>query len=204
MGENRIQYLNVFERFLPEKTARYCFDLWDQYGFEFKITKSRKSKLGDFRFDHRTKRSTITVNHNLNRYSFLVTYLHEVAHYMTFKAYGNSVQPHGAEWKANFKKVSQPILQSNILPEDVLAALSSYLKNPKATSCTDPQLVRALNQYDGNALKPLLFDLPIGSNFQFNSKTYKSLEKKRTRIVCLELKSGRKYLINGMAQVEQL
>ncbi len=194
----------VFERFLPKEAARYCYDLWDNLGFEFKITKARKTKLGDFRYDPRNKKSTITVNHNLNPYAFLVTYLHEVAHFVTHQQHGRAVSPHGKEWKQNFKKISLPILRPEILPEEVLRALAGYLKNPAATSCTDPTLTRTLNAYSPNNDEIMLIDLPLGSAFRFNNKIYKSLEKKRTRLICQEHKTGKKYLINGAAHVELL
>ncbi|MCR9251859.1 MAG: SprT-like domain-containing protein [bacterium] len=197
----RSSFLPVFQRFLPEGAAKYCFGLWMELGFEFKITKARKTKLGDFRFDPRTNKSTITVNHNLNPYAFLVTYLHEVAHHITHQEYGRKVMPHGKEWKDNFKKVSLPVLTPEVLPDEVLRALAGYLKNPAATSCTDPNLTRVLNGYSSQDNETLLMDLPIGSYFQFKNKIYKSLEKKRTRLVCQEHKSGRRYLINGAAQV---
>ncbi len=199
------KYLNVFERFLPQEAAKYCHDLWSNMGFEFKITKSRKSKYGDFRYDPGKKKSTISVNHDLNPYAFLVTYLHEVAHFMTHQEHGNKVQPHGKEWKQNFKKVAIPMLKPEILPDPILRSFSGYLKNPAATSCSDPHLTRVLSQYnDGSKNEIMLFDIPIGSYFQFRNKVYQSLEKKRTRLVCLEIKTGRKYLINGVAQVKPI
>jgi len=79
------QYFEIFERFLPPGSANYCHDLWRKHGFEFKIKKGRKTKLGDYRYDPRQKKHTITINNDLNSYSFLITYLHEVAHLITLE-----------------------------------------------------------------------------------------------------------------------
>ena len=197
------EYFAVFERFLPKEAAKYCYGLWNELGFEFKITKARKTKLGDFRYDPRTQKSTISVNHNLNQYAFLVTYLHEVAHHITNKQFGRKVSPHGKEWKNNFKKISLPVLNPSVLPKEILEALAGYLKNPAATSCSDPNLTRVLNGYSETDDKVLLMDIPIGSVFVFNKKIYQSLERKRTRFVCKDIKSGNKYLINGAARVKK-
>ena len=105
------QYYQIFEKFLPKESAQYCYDLWKKHGFEFKIKKSRKTKLGDYRFDPKIGKHIISVNNDLNQYSFLITYLHEVAHLLTFQKYKNKVAPHGEEWKNEFKLVALPVLK---------------------------------------------------------------------------------------------
>ena len=45
------------------------------------------------------------MNGDLNPYSFLITTLHEFAHLHTFQQHGNRVNPHGDEWKTNFRKL---------------------------------------------------------------------------------------------------
>ncbi|MFY0601553.1 MAG: SprT-like domain-containing protein [Cyclobacteriaceae bacterium] len=192
---------NIFERFVPEKAATYCNRLYDYFGFEFKIKKSRQTKLGDYRFDRQTGKHTITINNDLNRYSFLVTYIHEVAHLVTFKEHGRKVSPHGAEWKANFIKAMQPVLNEEVFPKTVFLALQNYFKNPKASSCSDPVLFNVLRQFDAESDTLPLSKVPIGEVFQFNGKSYLKLEKKRTRSVCQEVDSKRRYLISEVAPV---
>ena len=68
-----------------------------------KITKPRKSKLGDFRILI-NGRGQISVNENLNRYAFLITITHELAHAFVWKRYKTRVMPHGKEWKSTFKR----------------------------------------------------------------------------------------------------
>lgn len=198
------QVVDLFNRFVPEKAAPYCAELYDHFGFEFKIKKARQTKLGDFRYDPGTKKHTITINNDLNPFAFLITYVHEVAHLVTFAEHGRKANPHGKEWKKNFKKVANPILSPEIFPEPVLQSLKNYLKNPKAASCSDPVLFQVLKQYDQNNGKTLLKHLSAGEEFIFNSKHYRYLEKRRTRMVCLEKKSSRKYLINQLAEVKKI
>lgn len=200
-GDSVVQ---LFERFVPLKAAPYCARLYDYFGFEFQIKKARQTKLGDYRYDGRTKLHTITINNDLNPFAFLITYLHEVAHLMTFRDFGKSVSPHGKEWKSSFKKVAKPVLSEEVFPSGVLSSLRQYLKNPKAASCSDPVLYEVLKSYNKSDDTIFLKSLSEGDHFLFNNKTYQYLRKQRTRIVCLDKTNNRKYLINQLAEVKRV
>lgn len=195
------QVVKLFERFVPATAAPYCARLYEHFGFEFKIKKARKTKLGDFRYDPRIKKHTITINNDLNPYAFLITYIHEVAHLVTFEEFGNKVNPHGKEWKKSFKQVAKPILSEDVFPAPILLSLKNYLKNPKAASCSDPILFQVLKQFDEENGMILLKQLKSGDRFTFHDKEYLYLEKKRTRILCELIGTKRKYLINQLAEV---
>ncbi|MEQ9403658.1 MAG: SprT-like domain-containing protein [Cyclobacteriaceae bacterium] len=190
----------VFEKFVPPEAVSYCNKLYERLEFEFKVKKARQTKLGDYRFDPYSEKHTITINNDLNAYSFLVTYLHEVAHLIAFKRFGNRVQPHGREWKQSFREVAEPMLSDKVFDPRVLNALKRYFNNPKASSCSDPVLYNLLKQFDGKDV-PQLKDIAIGEVFIFNKRTFRKLEKKRTRSICLELKTNRKYTIAEIAEV---
>ena len=191
----------VFQKFVPPSAVDYCVKLYQRLGFELKIKKARQTRLGDYRFNPKTNKHTITVNNDLNPYAFLVTYLHEVGHLIAFKKYGRQIQPHGKEWKQAFKEVSEPMLSEHVFHKSVLAVLQKYFKNPKASSCSDPALYQVLKQFDEPSGKVLLRDVSIGKSFIFNKKAFIKLEKKRTRSVCQEITSNRKYLISEIAEV---
>ena len=191
----------VFQRFVPATAVSYCNKLYQQLGFEFKIKKARQTKLGDYRYRPDTNRHTITINNDLNTYAFLVTYLHEVAHLIAFKAHGRKILPHGKEWKKYFQEVATPMLREEVFPKSVLGALHRYFKNPKASSCSDPILHQLLKQFDTPGDSVLLKNIQIGQQFTFNGKAYIKLEKKRTRSVCQEVVTHRKYLIAEIAEV---
>lgn len=192
---------NVFHRFVPAEAVTYCHKLYEYFGFEFKIKKSRQTKLGDYRYDRKTKKHTITINNDLNPYAFLVTYIHEVAHLVTFDEHGRKASPHGIEWKTSFIKVMKPILNEAVFPENVLLALQNYFKNPKASSCSDPHLYNVLRQFDAPSAFVPLSKIKIGETFTFNEKAYLKLEKKRTRSLCEQVENKRKYLIAEIAPV---
>jgi predicted SprT family Zn-dependent metalloprotease len=78
----------------------------------------------------------ITVNGDLNPYSFLITTLHEFAHLHTYLKYGTRVAPHGEEWKNCYRKLLLPIIDSKKLPNDIEKVLMNSLISTKASSCT--------------------------------------------------------------------
>lgn len=206
MISENVQYkiLQAFKLHVPEPAVNYCFNLWKQYKFTFKIRKPRLSKAGDYTYIPSKKLHIITVNSNLNPYNFLITYIHEVAHFVAFEKYGRKIMPHGKEWKLSFSTLMQPMLNNNILPDDILKVALRHFKNPKASTSGDPELVRVLSRYNNSQSKNLIMleDVPSGSIFTFRSKIYQKLEKKRTRIICADSKTGRKFLISKAAIVE--
>lgn len=199
--------LQAFKLHVPEPAVNYCFNLWKQNKFTFKIRKPRLSKAGDYTYIPTKKLHVITINSNLNPYNFLITYIHEVAHLVAFEKYGRKIMPHGKEWKLTFIDLMQPVLNTLIFPDDVLRVALQHFKSPKASTSGDPQLVRVLSRYNSNMqLKNymILEDIPPGSTFTFRSKRYRKLEKRRTRIVCADAQTGKKYLISKAAMVEPL
>lgn len=192
---------SVFQRHIPEFGVDYCYQLWKTFDFKLKISKKRNSKLGDYRYDPRTKSHAISVNHNLNPYSFTITYIHEVAHLITQIERGRTVLPHGIQWKQNFKKLMLPLLNEKMFPMDILSPLALHMKNPKATSTADERLFRALKKHDETSSEILLNEIESGSKFLFNKKVYIKLEVRRTRSLCLQVATNRKYLISETAPV---
>ncbi|MBC8111341.1 MAG: SprT-like domain-containing protein [Verrucomicrobia bacterium] len=194
--------LTLFEKHVPQEAVAYCFQLWKTSDFRFKITRKRNTKLGDYRFSPE-KGHQITVNQNLNKYSFLITFLHEVAHYQVVTTYKKNKLPHGKEWKNRFAQLAAPVLNESIFPKEILNPLQLYMQNPKASSCSDPTLMNALRLFNTNEEKiTLLADLQIGETFRLNRRVFRKGEKRRTRALCEELSSRKKYLISVMAEVE--
>ena len=190
--------------YLPVTANLYCFRLWEKYPFDVKLSAPRKTKLGDYRCRPDSGKHLITINSDLNRYSFLVVYLHEAAHCIAGIKYGPGIKPHGHHWQQQMKSLLAPLMSPDIFPRDILEALRSYLKAPKAASCTHPQLTRVLRKYDAPCSKIMLEQLQDGSEFLFNSRQYQKLGVLRTRVTCLEAKNNRKWLISKLALVEPL
>jgi len=187
---------SILQIHVPEPAQAYCLALWKYAPFELKLTRNRQSKVGDFTSRRHQAHVRITLNHDLNPYLFLITYVHEVAHHHTHLKHGNRVDPHGDEWKESFKDLLIPILQESVFPDEILHLLRLHMVNPKASSFADAELTKALRRYDpGNESQLVLSDIPEGCLFKFQGRFFKKGKLRRTRVLCLELKTKRQYLI---------
>lgn len=200
---NKYEFYQLTTSHFPEAALDYCCDLWRLYDFTLKISKDRKTKLGDFRYTRLTNEYQVSVNKGLNPYAFLITYIHEVAHVCTYRRYKNKVKPHGPEWQQNFRQLAAPLLTSEVFPADILKPLMAYLQNPAASTSGCPPLTMALRCYDKqDHAQQLLAQLETGTKFIFKDRTFIKVGKKRTRALCQDLHNGRNYLIPEVAQVE--
>lgn len=203
MHKNRF----VFEKYFPEHSVEYCFQLWQKFAFHFKITPPRKSVYGSYRFLN--GRHIITVNGNLQPEAFLVTYIHEVAHLSAFEKFGRRLRPHGEHWQAEFRDLMQPVLSPSVFKEDVLMALTRHLANPSSTSCVDEVLHTLLQKgvrqhEDSNpdhdpAIS--ISSLLPGQHFLFEGRTFKMERKMRKRFLCTDIRLQKNYLFQPVAAV---
>jgi SprT protein len=193
---------NVLAQYMPAAAAPVIARWIDYFQCEFKISKNRATKLGDYRHPFKDTGHKISVNNNLNPYAFLVTTVHEFAHLLTWNEHKNKVKPHGEEWKRNFKRMMVPFMDKQIFPEDIHQAIISYLNNPSAASCTDLKLSRALKRYDLSADVSRLEELPLNTIFTVrDGRKFKKGEKLRKRYRCVCLDNGNTYLFNPLAEV---
>lgn len=196
------QITRIMNRHVPELAQAYCLDLWLQYPFRLHITPKRLSKLGDYRYHKEKKTHVITLNATLNPYSFLITYLHEIAHLIAFQKHGFRIAPHGKEWKNSFKHLMQPMLNEKVFPKEILLPLTKYMLNPKAASGSDHKLSLALQKYDQQDGSMPLAKVQIEQAFQFRNMTFVKEAVRRTRALCRDLNSGKRYLVSEIARVQ--
>lgn len=200
--EKREKSLVVLRRFMPEGTAEIAYEWIQAYRFRFRISKSRSSRFGDYRSPVAGGIHKISVNHDLNKYAFLITFCHEVAHLITWEKYKDSVAPHGKEWKFEFSQLLKKFVGKDIFPRDVEYALMKYMRNPKASSCSDQDLYRVLRRYDENEVLHLE-ELPMDALFKMGTgRVFRKGIKKRTRYLCQEVESRQLYYVSGVAEVE--
>ena len=198
----------ILAKYLPESAVETCTDWIIQHQVKLKITRSRASRYGDYTSPTGHSGHVITINHNLNKYFFLLTLIHELAHLQCHERYNGRIPPHGMERKNEFIRLLDPELERKFFPADLVNAISRYMNNPAATSCSDINLMRALKKYDEGERKNLyhLEDLPGDSIFiladEKKGKRYRKGEKLRKRFRCLELNSGYHYFISPVAEVE--
>ena len=195
---------DVLARYLPEHAVDTLFELVKMYGVHLKIVNERVTRHGDYHRDasgyHR-----ITVNANLNKYRFLITLVHEIAHLAAFEKYGRNIKPHGEEWKSTFQKLMLPMIRPQVFPNQLLPLLARHFRNPKASSDTDATLSLALKEFDEKSDKNYIFEVPYGSRFRiYNGRVFEKGPQRVKRFECRELSSGKIYLFSPNAEVELL
>tara|TARA_R110002049_G_scaffold290340_2_gene473665 strand:+ start:397 stop:993 length:597 start_codon:yes stop_codon:yes gene_type:complete len=190
--------------FIPPSAKPMITELLTSDNLMVKVKNERKTRHGDYR-ELPNGKHQITVNSNLNCYRFLITLIHEIAHFEAYKKYGRLIKPHGKEWKQTFQHLMLPFLRPEIFPMELLPLLAKHFKNPKASSDTDTQLAFALKQFDESNDKTYVFQLPLNQTFKlYNGRVFKRGNKRRKRYECVEVKSGKLYLFNPNAEVEVL
>lgn len=195
------QYRAILEKYLPNDSVDPVMMWLQQYKTHLKITRGRTSKLGDYRPPQNGKGHQISVNHDLNKYAFLITLVHEFAHLIIWEKYRNKVKPHGKEWKQTYREMMSPFMENGTFPDDIRSVLRSYLSKSYASSSTDLQLSRTLQRYDKETVLTLE-QLEEGNIFQlYNGRTFKKGPLLRKRYRCASLDNKRIYLISPLAQV---
>lgn len=189
-------------KYVPENAVYQCIELIKSHFVHLKIVNERHTKHGDYRKALSGKHE-ITVNGSLNKYRFLMTLIHEIAHLVAIKKYGHNIKPHGVEWKMTFQHLMVPFLRPDIYPNNLLPLLARHFRNPTASSDTDVTLSLALKQFDAKNDKNYIFEIPYNSVFRIkNGKVFKKIALRTKRYECLELATGKIYLFHPNAEVD--
>jgi len=194
---------NEVLKYIPKLSVNLVKNLIKEENLTIKIVKIRKTKHGDFK-KFVNGSSQITLNLIENKYRFLITLIHELAHFRVNKNSNFKKAPHGSEWKNTYKLLMLPFLNNTIFPDNVLSKLAKHMKNPSATTDSDIDLVISLSKYDKHNDSVFLFDVLNESLFEFNNQTYKKIGKLRKRYICKDIIKNKKYLFSPVARVKKI
>ena len=196
--------LEYLQQYLPDGSAVLVMQYLHQYKVHLTITRERKSILGDYRHATRNHNHRISVNGNLNKYSFLITLVHELAHLLTFQHYGNRVQSHGREWKNIYAFLLKDFIAAKIFPEDIYRQLQYSIHDLPASSCADDNLMRILRKYDETPNNLVLVEqIPEGNCFQLDDgRIFRKGKKLRKRYQCFDIKTKQEYLFSPVYEVK--
>lgn len=197
--------MHALAAYLPEGSFDKVVQIIHTYKVHLTVTRARKTVLGDYRHATHGKNHRISVNGNLNKYEFLITLLHELAHLLTFEQFGNRVEAHGKEWKTIYSKVLVHFVQLKIFPADIEAALHSSILNPAATANGETELLLVLRRYNPSQKSDhhFLESLPPGTLFATeNGRIFRKGEKRRKRYLCVEVATGHMYIFSPISEVK--
>jgi hypothetical protein len=197
-------HISTLQDFLPPNTYDAVLAYLQHYHVHLTVARDRKSILGDYRHRTHGKNHRISVNGNLNKFAFLITLIHELAHLLTFEEYGNRVASHGKEWKKIFGQLLAVFIEHDVFPADIRQTLKQSLHNPAASSCADEELLRTLRNYDEQQSHLVFVEtLPEGSLFKtHDGKVFRMGQRIRKRFRCEEVKTKRIYLFSPVYEVE--
>ena len=187
----------VLEKFLPVNALSFLQIWFGVYPCHLKITKSRNSKLGDYRKLPDTSHQ-ITINGTLEPQLFFFVLTHELAHLIAFEKYGRRISPHGKEWKDTFREM---LLESiNVYHEDLKPIILRFSRSPKANFMASPELVKYFHRETEEGMV-FIENLQIGESFAYKNENFVIEEAAKKRYLCKNLNSGRKYYFKCLAQV---
>jgi len=190
---------------LPEGTLDFIVNFFILNKVSLTVTRPRTSRFGSFQLKNR--RSFITINNNLSPFHFFIVMLHEMAHYLTYRDYHpRKTQPHGQEWKNNFKALLQQATPLTTLPQPVQQALDNYV----ASNFSSASAKFALNAVllDGQTPKSgtvKILELPEGARFRFRNKLFTKQATRRSRCICKRVTEPNKlYSFHLLTEVEEV
>lgn len=196
---------DILSKYLPENAVERVFGLIKQHNVHLKIVNERATRHGDYRKTPSGKH-LITINASLNKYRFLITLIHEIAHLVAFEKYGTNIKPHGSEWKYTFKVLMVPFINTSIFPDSMIRVVAKHFMNPTASSDTDTMLSIELQKFDFDEKhvgKNFLNDLPLGSYFRIkDGRIFQKGSLIVKRFECMEVKTKRLYAFKPNAVVE--
>ncbi|MDA3615207.1 SprT-like domain-containing protein [Polluticaenibacter yanchengensis] len=193
-------------QYLPDNCFELVMPLILKHKVHLTISRGRKTKLGDYRNAYGNNNHRISVNGDLNKYAFLVTLIHELAHLLTYEKFGHRVQPHGTEWKSIYSQMLYEFIQHQVLPVDITEALVKTIKKPGASTCSEVDLQRVLNKYDKrHPAMTTVETINIGDTFALpDGRKFVRGEVIRKRIKCFLLPGMQPYSFTALYEVIDL
>lgn len=202
MGKSTSPLENL-RHYLPDDSFELVLPYIIDHKVHLTITRARTTILGNYIGKHKDRNHRISINGNLNKFSFLITLLHEIAHLLAFEKFGTRIKAHGTEWKKEYGHILSSFVIKKIFPPDIEDELRRTLKNPAASSCAEKELLRILKRYDiGNSHLLLLEQLKQNDLFKIKSgRVFQKGNKVRTRFLCKEVATKKMFLFSPVSEV---
>jgi hypothetical protein len=194
----------ILQSYIPVESVDEICNILALYPLKIKIVNPRKRIQGSYRRPRfSTECHIITINRDLNPYTFLITLLHEIAHMQAWVK--NRTLRHGTDWKLCFTNLIKQFLSLNVFPEDIQCALKKHLQNIKSSEFLDIFLSKTLQKYDAEPstaqnLIPLE-DVPKNTVFLYGDKKMEKQSLMRKYYLCRDLKTNKLYRCHPLMKV---
>ena len=197
----------LLSKYLPSDAVDAVYSLLSTYPVQLKITNPRKRIHGSYR--RQTTKSgvhQITVNGDLNSYTFLLTLLHEIAHMYAW--INQKSKGHDEKWKNCFMQLIRQFIALNVFPEDITTALEQHLLSIKSSDFLDVNLTKTLQKYDrqtqdvSNMIS--LEEVPENTVFLHENKYMEKQKLLRKYYLCKDIKTKRLYRCHPLLKVQTI
>lgn len=193
--------LEPLKKYIPENSIHYLNNWLESVPVKIKIKSKRKTKLGDYHFDQKTKIHHISIDGTMKPYPFFFVMTHEIAHLLVRKSHPESIKSHGDEWKSKFSELLWQSIE--VYPKDLKTLILKHSRNPKASVGADKHLYKALFLNE-EMVELMLDNLKGGQIFRLGKRIFQKGEKRKIRYICRELKTDRSYLVSGQVVVDEI
>jgi hypothetical protein len=189
--------------YLGEKAALFIDNQTKDLKFHLKITKPRDTKFGDYLPEVNNNRQRITINGNLDKYSFLITLLHELAHLYVQENVKVHHKPHGEEWKTTFAQLLTLAVKNELFPLTVTNLISKlYIRDHKFTHTSRVKILNAIYKELNLEIPIRLENLPVNAVALLpNGMKVVKLNQQRTRCLCRDMNDNKLYYVNKHIEV---
>lgn len=196
--------MEAWIEYIPEGFAvDYIKKILSPYTVQVRVSKPRKTKLGDYRNPYKGATHKISINDNLNTYSFLITLIHEIAHLVIWEQYQHKVPAHGIEWKRMYYELLQPCVDEGVFPSEIALCLNRDVDKIKAGANSDVLLAKVLNKYDTKEAGIVFIEeLNLNDIFQYKKRIFRINSKSVKRYKCEEIGTKKLYLFSPIAEVK--
>ena len=194
----------ILRSYIPEKSVDEVCNLLTWVPVRLKIVCPRKRIHGSYRKSKSVyEPHIITINSNLNPYSFLITLLHEIAHLQANVNY-KSLQ-HSDRWKHCFALLLKQFIDLDVFPDDVRFALKKHIQDIKSSDFLDVFLTKTLQKYNeqSSVLQNFTYleDLPENAMFLFGNKKMKKQTLIKKYYLCKDLTTKKLYRCHPLMEV---
>ncbi len=199
------EYIDILNKYFPKNAILPVYELLEKNPVKLFLTFPRKTKKGTFVFTP-GKALKITLNRDMDPEEMLLVFLHEMAHYFTFKQYGRRTKPHGIEWQTNFLSLIEQFIHNGGFSKQATEALTACYFTQGHHYRPNCRHIRNYF-YPEDEGKSYLYQLSENDEFVIANNPNKQfilLKKRRTQYLCRNLVNDKLYLVHYFVEIKKL